>query len=144
MHWFQPLEQRILDWRKWRCSLSNDLQQSAQEIISFWSSSPLRKVSKLSDDPKDWPDPWKLFDSNSYCELMRGLGAFYSLCLHPELAKSNPTLYILYDDIGQRRTVVSLGDIVIGYIDDTDLTKILNTHQLLGKYTAEDFDFLKN
>jgi hypothetical protein len=147
MNWYQPIEQRILCWRRWRQSLDTDnIEICAQHIQDFWYSSPWRKNSKLSDQPETWPDPWQLFNTMSYCERMRALGMFYTVSLIPQLRLLNPELHLLYDSVGERFTTVSLdsGRCVLNF---STLTVINNQsigaeYQLLSRYYPTDFKSL--
>jgi hypothetical protein len=148
MNWYQPLEERIRCWRQWRQQLPQDLEASLLQIQSWWMQAPWRKNTKLTDDHLTWPTPWSLFDTHSYCDHMRALGMFYTLCLVPDLRKHGPELWIFYDDQGTRqvRAVLDQGK----YALNASVDQIVNmsavatepeTHQL-SRYYPQDFKAL--
>lgn len=147
MNWYQPQDKLILDWRHWRTALPQDPADALLEIQNFWYSAPWRKNSRVSDDAVTWPSPWQLFNNISYCERLRALGMFYTICLTPPLRALNPMLILNYDSVGDRVTSV----IVDGgrWILNVDPGKLVNTasiskeYQQLYKYLPQDFTTLE-
>ena len=143
MHWYQPLDQRILAWRHWRQSLPQELEPCLLEIQRWWCASPWRKVSKLSDDISQWPTPWTLFDNMSYCDGMRALGMFYTLCLIPHLRALGPEIWVMYTPDGERAVIAVLDQ--KKYVLNLDPSSVVNIQHLAGecqqvlKYRPEDF-----
>lgn len=108
MSWYQPLDQRILEWRRWRINLPADTEPCLNEIQQWWQSSPWRKNTKLTDDINHWPTPWTIFDNLSYCDGLRALGMFYTVCLIPRLRALNPEIWIMYSPQGERMVITVL------------------------------------
>lgn len=146
MFWFDPIEQKIVQWRRWRQTLPTDVPECLDQVQKFWYTSPLRKVSKLTDSPDTWPDPWQLFDNMSYCERMRALGMFYSVCLIPNCLLLKPELHLMYDSVGDRFTIVTLnsGKYVLNFNPQTvvNTESISTEYQLLSRYYPTDFKSL--
>ena len=147
MNWFDPIEQRIVNWRRWRQTLSSvNSADSLLDVQNFWYSAPLRKVSKLNDQIETWPDPWRLLDNMSYCERMKALGMFYTTALVPHLLLLKPELHLMYDSVGDRFTVVSLdsGRYVLNFNPNSVVnTQSINTeYQILARYYPTDFKSL--
>ena len=65
MNWYQPLDKRIMEWRRWRLQLPEDTAAAMLEIQEFWKTATIKKVTKLTDDQAMWPSPWALFDTHS-------------------------------------------------------------------------------
>ena len=147
MHWYQPLDQRILAWRHWRQSLPQELEPCLLEIQRWWCASPWRKVSKLSDDISQWPTPWTLFDNMSYCDGMRALGMFYTLCLIPHLRALGPEIWVMYTPDGERAVIAVLDQ--KKYVLNFDPRSVVNIQNLPGefqqvlKYHPRDFKTLE-
>ena len=143
MFWYQPIEQRIIHWRNWRKNLPADIPSSLQIIQEFWNSAPSRTNSRLSDSAESWPDPWRLFDNLSYCERLKALGMFYTVCLTSQFATLNPELQLMYDSVGDRFTLISLdsGNYILNFIPHTvvNTQSISSEYQLLARYRPTDF-----
>lgn len=146
MFWFEPIEQKIVQWRRWRQQLAQEIPSCLQQIQDFWYSAPTRKISKLTDSPESWPDPWKLFDNMSYCERMKALGMFYTVCLTPRCVLLKPELHLMYDSVGDRFTVVTLdsGNYVLNFNPQTlvNTQSISTEYQILARYYSTDFKSL--
>ena len=147
MHWYQPLDQRILEWRHWRRSLPTDLAPCLLEIQNWWRTSPWRKVSQLSDDISQWPTPWTLFDNMSYCDGKRALGMFYTMCLIPQLRALKPEIWIMYTAQGERAVIAVLdqGKYVLNFASDkiVNIQNLGDEFQQVLKYYPEDFKTLE-
>lgn len=147
MNWYQPLDQRIVDWRHWRQTLPVEVPEALAEIHRFWYTAPFRKKSLFTDDHASWPSPWALFDTMSYCDIMRGLGMFYSICLHPVLGRLQPEFRIYYEATGDRIPVVlipSTGQVLNFNPDQiVNLQDISAEYQCASKFVPSDFSFLR-
>lgn len=147
MNWYQPLDKRILDWRHWRLALPTDLEPCLLEIQQWWRSNPCRKVTKLEDDISQWPTPWTIFDNFSYCDGLRSLGMFYTMCLVPHLRALNPEIWIMYTSVGERVIIAVLdqGKYVLNFAEDkiVNIQSVNNEFQQVLKYLPEDFKTLE-
>ena len=75
-------EARLRSWYELRQNLQNaDVQTKCVIIDRFWQSVPLVNHYLHPYDIDNWPDPWELVAENNYCEIARGLGMIYTLCL---------------------------------------------------------------
>lgn len=146
MFWFEPIEQKIISWRRWRQTLPTNMPECLQQIQDFWYTTPLRKISKLSDSLESWPDPWQLFENMSYCERSRALGMFYTVSLTPQCVLLKPELHLMYDSVGDRFTIVSLdsGSYILNFNPQTVVnTQSINAeYQILARYYPTDFKSL--
>ena len=146
MHWYQPIEQRIIDWRKFRQSLTgDDIPSDLLAVQQFWYTSPWRKLSQLREDHNSWPTPWNLLESMSYCDLARALGMFYTIKLSPALGHLDANLVIL-DGVADRASIVEIdqGKYILNFNPD----KLVNTSCISSEYcqrrvyTPNDFKTL--
>jgi len=146
MFWFEPIEQKIIHWRRWRKNLPADVELCLDQVQQFWYSAPTRKLSKLTDSLESWPDPWQLFDNMSYCERTKALGMFYTVCLLPHCVQLKPELHLMYDSVGDRFTIVSLdlGRYILNFNPQTvvNTQSISAEYQLLTRYYPSDFKSL--
>jgi hypothetical protein len=146
MFWYEPIEQKIVQWRRWRQTLPVEIDPCLAQIQQFWHTTPTRTVSKLSDAMETWPDPWQLFNNLSYCERSRALGMFYTVCLTPQCAQLKPELHLMYDSVGERFTIVSLdsGRYILNFNSQTvvNTQSISAEYQLLTRYYPTDFKSL--
>lgn len=145
INWYAPLEDKILSWRNWRKTISQDPLTAATEIQQFWLASPWKLQSKYTDDIKMWPDAWKIFDNISYCDFLRGLGMFYTLCVCPQFAQHIIKLETRYTQCGDRLTLPVIDDVVLNFneVGVIPASRISNEYQKGLVYTPEDFSFLK-
>ena len=136
MHWYLPIEQKILTWRGFRQSLQTEqnLSESLLQIQQWWLTAPIRRVSLLNDDHARWPSPWQLFDNLSYCDLSRCLGMFYTCALCPEIKQHPITLRILYSAEGERVSIVDVDD--GKYILNFNEQKLVNTSSISSEYQS--------
>jgi hypothetical protein len=146
--WFGPIEEKIINWRKWRNTIPNDLNDALPLIKNFWMDAPWSKTGELSNDVKFWPTPWTIFDRISYSDSVKTLGMFYTCCLHPFIRSFNPRLHDVYDVNGDRILAVSIvytidDELIYHCISSNKSVKNLNTLikdcQQSNLYTAEDF-----
>jgi len=145
MNWYQDVELRITEWRKFR----NELQSTEDliDVQKLWYSAPYKKVSPLLDENDNWPTPWTIFNNMSYCDLAKALGMFYTIALAPKLSKLPLQLNLMHTFEGERICVVSVdnGKFVLNFNKE----KIINTsmisdeYQLTTKYVKTDFKLLK-
>lgn len=76
-NWFSgKSEERILNWRRYRNSLS--LNPAAQ-VAADWAECPTISNYLTHDNPADWPDAWQLISTGMYCDIGVALGMFYTL-----------------------------------------------------------------
>ena len=76
-NWFTgKAEERILNWRRYRQSLTENHAQSVAEI---WAQCPVVSNYLTIDNPDSWPDAWQLISNGMYCDTGVALGMFYTL-----------------------------------------------------------------
>ena len=147
MNWYQPLDKRILEWRRWRLQLPEDIPAAMLGIQEFWNTAPIKKVTNLTDDQAMWPSPWALFDTQSYCGHLRALGMFYTLCLVPRFRQLNPEIWILYNTVGERMViaVADQGQYVLNFhpIHVVNIQSVTAEPQQIIKFYPEDFKKLE-
>lgn len=134
MHWYAPIEQKILTWRKFRQDLQTEpeLEQALVQVQQWWLTAPVRRVSLLNDDASRWPSPWQLFDNLSYCDLSRALGMFYTCALCPVIRQHPLQLRILYNPAGERVSIVDLDQ--GKYILNFNEFSLVNTDSISSEY----------
>ena len=136
MHWYAPIEQKILTWRKFRQDLQTepDLEQALVQVQHWWLTAPTRKVSLLNDDHNRWPSPWQLFDNLSYCDLSKALGMFYTCALCPAIKQHLIRLRIMYNPGGERVSIVDADD--GKYILNFNEQRLVNTNSISSEYQS--------
>jgi len=57
-------------------------------INDWWYAAPMTARTIIWECYQDWPDPWQLLANKHHCDLARGLGMLYTVCMteHPEIA----------------------------------------------------------
>lgn len=83
MNVFQlPYESRLKSWFYLRSKLSiKDVLFKCLEVDAWWQQAPLVNHYLHPLDVTHWPNPWVLIEENTFCQLARGLGMYYTLWL---------------------------------------------------------------
>lgn len=80
--WFQPPQDRLLEWKRFREYISDlSFEEAVQKTNKLWWSAPMDNQYYSQDLPDDWPDPWNLLVDNCYDDIARGLGMLYTIAL---------------------------------------------------------------
>ena len=75
-------EPRLKSWYDLRNTLlTADIQTQCVEVDKWWQHAPLVNHYLHPDDTTTWPGPWELLVENTYCNIARGLGMYYTLSL---------------------------------------------------------------
>ena len=120
--WAKTFEERLAQWTdlRHRCR-TLDRVQCLDQINRWWFRSPWKPYYLHWDDWADWPDPWQLLHDNYFCDLARGLGMLYTLCLLDRNDTPRSTLVLTKED---RNLVVIDGS---KYILNWNADTVLNT-----------------
>lgn len=94
--WFeQPVDDRILAWRKWRNSLESLPEEDVIKCVAeTWARVPTVLHYLVPDQVNTWPNPWQLITDNVYCDLGICLGMYYTLALIESPKITNLTIQI--------------------------------------------------
>jgi len=80
--WPVTFESRLENWNLLRtCCQILSVQQTLEQINSWWFRAPWVPYYLHWDDQDTWPDPWQLLSDNVYCDIARGLGILYTINL---------------------------------------------------------------
>jgi hypothetical protein len=71
---------KIRAWKEFREDLEKALNP-LNEVALLWSKAPFVNRYLSNQNPKDWPDPWKLIIDGKYDDLAIALGMCYTLQL---------------------------------------------------------------
>jgi hypothetical protein len=57
-------------------------------INDWWFDAPVTPRTIIWEYHQEWPDPWQLLAQDRCCDLARGLGMLYTVCMteHPAVA----------------------------------------------------------
>lgn len=86
--WPQDFSARLASWHRLReNSRTRPVPQVLHEINAWWFAAPWSSYYLHWDDRDSWPDPWQLLSDNIFCEVARGLGMLYTICMleRPEI-----------------------------------------------------------
>lgn len=72
--------ERLTEWKKFRDSLEIS-NSPLQDVLQFWSFAPFVNTYLDSNDPRSWPDPWRLLLDSRFDNLALVLGMLYTLQL---------------------------------------------------------------
>lgn len=119
--WQGSGEERLLSWRQFRLSLSNQSPEKAIKLINHeWSYCPFVSKYLPPHDNTEWPDPWTLLSDGKFCSLARALGMLYTISLCDQLKEYDLSLNIYMDISGKRYDLVIINnDSVLNYVHDT-------------------------
>jgi hypothetical protein len=80
--WQLRIEDRLHNWLEFRKELTTlTKQEVATRVNTLWGSAPFVKHYLTPLQYNTWPGPWDLISDNVYCDVSKGLGAFYTLAL---------------------------------------------------------------
>lgn len=80
--WHHNYPDRLADWVRLRKQCQSlPLHSCLKTIEQWWQSSPWRPYYLHWDDRRGWPDPWQLLADNVFCDVARGLGMLYTVCM---------------------------------------------------------------
>jgi len=142
--WNLTPDERLREWRQFRIDIGKDTVESAmQRVAHLWSYAPYVTHYLAADLVTDWPDPWTLVHENTYCDLAKTLGMFYTLYLssHYHVSINELALEIYQDDEEKElRYIVSInkGKYILNMMFDTVLNKksITKNLHLKNRHTA--------
>jgi hypothetical protein len=120
--WHKDFTDRLTSWARLRTAVeSMELEQSLQEISTWWYQAPWTGYHLDWDDCTIWPDPWQLLSDNIYCDVARGLGILYTITLldHKDLISAE---LVLTED---NRNLVLVNKEI--YTLNWDVTVMVNT-----------------
>ena len=143
--WNLTPDERLREWRQFRIDIGKDTVESAmQRVAHLWSYAPYVTHYLAADLVTDWPDPWTLVHENTYCDLAKTLGMFYTLYLssHYHVSINELALEIYQDDEEKElRYIVSVnkGKYILNMMFDTVLNKksITQNLRLQNRHTAD-------
>ena len=106
MIWPEDFSDRLKQWHDLRVLfVEPDLEHSLLLVNDWWFTCPISPRCLAWDDQITWPDPWNLLKDNVYCDLARGLGMLYTLCMTQDprlerlqLARTNADNLVLVND----------------------------------------------
>lgn len=123
--WFNGrTEQRIIQWRRFRRSLT-DWPVDLERVAKTWAQAPL--INYLHQDhPEKWPQPWQLVADNIYCDLGVALGMLYTLYYssYPHKESMNMVGYKLRSSHKEVNLVICEGG---KYMLNYDVGLVVNT-----------------
>ena len=125
MMWFNGrTEQRILEWRAFRQSLT-DWPTDLDRVATTWAKAPLMNYLHM-DHKEQWPDPWRLIADNSYCDIGVALGMFYTLYYssYPHKESMRMAGYRLRSSHKEVNLVICEGE---KYVLNYELGRVVNT-----------------
>lgn len=89
-------DHRLQAWSEFRKSLETS-NNPIQDVLDFYSQSPIVSIHTDPWDETVWPTPWELVQENQYCEFCIVLGMCYSLQLTDRFSGSNFEIHIVID-----------------------------------------------
>lgn len=72
--------ERLIEWKKLRDSLETS-QTPFDDLMQLWRSAPFVNPFLNPNDPKSWPDPWRLILDGKFDNLAICLGMLYTVKL---------------------------------------------------------------
>lgn len=144
--WNLTPDERLREWRQFRIDIGKDTVESAmQRVAHLWSYAPYVTHYLVADLVTDWPDPWTLVHENTYCDLAKTLGMFYTLYLCDHYRSSIRDLEIRIYKNTDTHDVVNLvwanrGKYILNLVFDTvvNKTSVDENYVLQHRYTVEN------
>lgn len=126
-------DQRLQNWYELRSKIKNsDVKTICVEVDKWWQKAPLVNHYLHEDCQDIWPGPWELLCENTYCNMARGLGMIYTLCLlgikEVEFHKAKD-----YNNEDVVLVLVDSAKYILNYWPDTVLNNSLQDFTLLKR-----------
>ena len=116
-------DQRLQAWSEFRKSLETS-NTPIQDVLDFYSQSPIVSIHTDPWDQKIWPQPWELILENQYCSFCTVLGMCYSLQLTDRFKQVPVEIHICIDrEDNETYYLLLIEDRIIGYEPDTHIAK---------------------
>ena len=118
---------RLRSWANLRGDLEHhDLSTALITLNSWWFAMPWCPYLLHWDDQSTWPDPWELLEQPGLCDLARGLGIMYTMCM---LERADLGSWTLFEETTHNLVLVRNEKYILNYSSDD----ILNTSLDIGK-----------
>lgn len=130
-------EARLQSWSDFRKSLESS-EDPFQDVIGFYSNTPLVSIHTDPWSKDTWPDPWQLILENQYCAFCIVLGQCYSLQLTERFSGSDFEIHIAIDrKKSDTYYMLYVDDKVLGYVADDYVlqTELPNTIEIQKSYS---------
>lgn len=112
-------DQRLQAWSEFRKSLETS-NTPIQDVIDFYSQSPIVSIHTDPWDETVWPTPWELVQENQYCEFCIVLGMCYSLQLTDRFSREKFEIHIgINNKKSEHYYLLVVGDRVLGFDNST-------------------------
>ena len=112
-------DQRLQAWSEFRKSLETS-SNPIQDVLDFYSQSPIVSIHTDPWDETVWPTPWELVQENQYCEFCIVLGMCYSLQLTDRFSQEKFEIHIGIDNKRSKHYyLLVVGDRVLGFTHST-------------------------
>ena len=124
-------EQRILQWRDFRQSLSC-WPQDIHQVANMWAKCP--QINHYLDYNSEWPDAWTLVKDGMYCDISIALGIYYTLYYSSYTGKD--TMEIHHYHLREKHQLLNLVFLPQEkYMRNYSVGEVVNTSQLthIGK-----------
>jgi hypothetical protein len=80
--WKLNSSERMSHWYAFRKKLSTQtLEQALQATAEYWQKCPFVPYYLDINDTDNWPGPWDLIHTNTYCDIAKCLGIVYTMTL---------------------------------------------------------------
>ena len=126
--WNKDPSDRILEWKRFRESLSGILPTAMLQTEELWLQSKPYVPYWLDPDIKTWPNTWDLVISTKFCDLSRTLGMFYTLYLS-EHQRNNVFQIVVGDCNNRAYNLLYVNDLCLGF-QDGKIVKIEDTKEV--------------
>ncbi len=133
-----PNEERLHLWKKLRDDIKDlALADQMNEVAKFCSKMPFGSRTLDYYTPTDWPTPWEILFSSSFCTSSISLLMYHSLTLLHTPPKVE--LYLVEDDDGVYLLPIIDNQFVLNYELGTvnNYSEIQTEFKVLQKYTKE-------
>ena len=133
-------EDRIIAWREFRQTITDNSKPTLETIVTFWSGVPVGTRVLEWDRPDNWPTPWEAINDNAFCDDMRAYMTYQTLLL----SNIPATLYHI-KTFNEELMVVSCN----GYVLNFSFNEVVTVSGMLEEFeidyeyfeTPEGFDF---
>ncbi len=125
-------EDRIIAWRDFRQTISDNSKQTLENVAKYWSGVPVGNRILEWDRPDSWPTPWEVINDNVFCDDMRSYMMYQTLLLTNQPAK----LYHV-KSFNEELLVVASN----GYILNFSYNEVVTVSQMLEEFEI-DYEFV--
>lgn len=116
---------KLAEWRRFRDELETS-DNPLTQVAEYWAQAPFVN-NYLSEDPKDWPDPWQLILDNELDDLAIALGMCYTIKLTQRFNQSKCEIHKTVDNKDRSRYFLIVDD---QYVLNYDYRRVVGVEDL--------------